>query len=101
MPVTARSSTSSKYRSKKGFIMSNVKHDKGIVVFGLFDTRVELEAAIDGLRTEGFRESDISALLPDARSTNYVTHATHTKTHTRALVGAATGGVVGGTLGLL
>jgi hypothetical protein len=80
---------------------TNVKQDKKIVVFGLFDTRVELEAAIDGLRTEGFRESDISALLPDAQSTKEVAHEKHTKAPEGALVGAATGGVLGGTLGLL
>jgi len=80
---------------------TNVKHDKKIVVFGLFDTRNEIEAAIDGLRTEGFRESDISALLPDAQSTKEVAHEKHTKAPEGALVGAATGGVVGGTLGLL
>ena len=81
--------------------MSNVKHDKKIVVFGLFDARSELEAAIDGLRTEGFRESDISALLPDVQSTKEVAHEKHTKAPEGALVGAATGGAVGGTLGLL
>ena len=81
--------------------MSNVKHDKGIVVFGLFDTRVGLEAAIDGLRTEGFRESDISALLPDVRSTNEVAHEKHTKAPEGTTTGAVTGGTIGGTLGLL
>src|SRR4029079_16514635 len=80
---------------------TNVKQDKKIVVFGLFDTRVELEGAIDMLRTEGFRESDISALLPDAASTKQVAHEKHTKAPAGAMVGAATGGSVGGTLGLL
>jgi hypothetical protein len=80
---------------------TNIKHDKNIVVFGLFNSRGELEGAIDGLRTEGFRESDISALLPDKQSTQEVAHEKHTKAPEGALVGAATGGVVGGTLGLL
>jgi len=77
------------------------KHDKKIAVFGLFDNRSQLEAAIDGLRTEGFRESDISALLPDIDSTKEVAHEKHTKAPEGALAGAATGGVLGGTLGLL
>ena len=77
------------------------KHDKKIAVFGLFDNRSQLEAAIDGLRTEGFRESDMSALLPDLESTNEVAHEKHTKAPEGALAGAATGGVLGGTLGLL
>src|ERR1051325_10251994 len=82
-------------------MFANDKKDKKIVVFGLFDTRVQLEAAIDGLRTEGFRESDLSALLPDIESTSELAHEKHTKAPEGALAGAATGGVVGGTLGLL
>ena len=77
------------------------KKDKKIVVFGLFDSRTQLEAAIDGLRTEGFRESDLSALLPDIEATKQLAHEKHTKAPEGALAGAATGGVVGGTLGLL
>src|ERR1700755_2895963 len=77
------------------------KHDKKIVVFGLFEHRSQLEAAIDSLRTEGFRESDISALLPDLDATRDLAHEKHTKAPEGALTGAAAGGVLGGTLGLL
>jgi hypothetical protein len=80
---------------------ANDKKDKKIVVFGLFDNRSQLETAIDGLRTEGFRESDLSALLPDIESTKELAHEKHTKAPEGALAGAATGGVLGGTLGLL
>ena len=79
----------------------NKKLDKKIAVFGLFETRTQLEAAIDGLLTEGFRGSDISALLPDAKGTKEVAHEKHTKAPEGALVGGAAGGAVGGTLGLL
>jgi len=82
-------------------IKEDKKHDKKLAVLGLFENRVQLEAAIDGLRTEGFRESDISALLPDMQSTKELAHEKHTKAPEGALAGAATGGVVGGTLGLL
>jgi len=75
--------------------------NKKIAVFGLFDNRAALEAAIDGLRTEGFRESDMSALLPDRKETAEVAHEKHTKAPEGALVGAAAGGAIGGTLGLL
>ena len=81
--------------------MTDIKKDKKIVVFGLFDTRIELESAIDALRVDGFRESDMSALLPDAGSTKQVAHEKHTKAPEGALVGATAGGAVGGTLGLL
>ena len=80
---------------------ANDKKDKKIAVFGLFDNRSQLEAAIDGLRTEGFRESDMSALLPDMAATKEVAHEKHTKAPEGALAGAAAGGVLGGTLGLL
>lgn len=86
--------------------MNEVTHtdthkDKKLVVFGLFDSRGQLENAIDGLRTAGFRESDLSALLPDAAATTELAHEKHTKAPEGALAGAATGGVLGGTLGLL
>jgi hypothetical protein len=77
------------------------KHDKKIAVFGLFDDRMQLEYAIDALRAEGFRESDMSALLPDLQQTKELAHEKHTKAPEGALAGAATGGVLGGTLGLL
>jgi hypothetical protein len=79
----------------------NTKDDKKIAVFGLFDTRAQLERAIDLLRVDGFRESDMSALLPDAGATAEVAHEKHTKAPEGAAVGAAAGGAVGGTLGLL
>lgn len=75
--------------------------DKKLVVFGLFDDRAQLENAIDGLRTAGFRDSDLSALLPDMAATAELAHEKHTKAPEGALAGAATGGVLGGTLGLL
>lgn len=77
------------------------KEDKKIAVFGLFADRMAVERAIDGLRTEGFRESDMSALLPDRVATAEVAHEKHTKAPEGALVGAAAGGTIGGTLGLL
>ena len=82
-------------------VTTETKKDKKLVVFGLFENRMQLEAAIDGLRTEGFRDSDLSALLPDLAATTELAHEKHTKAPEGALAGAATGGVVGGTLGLL
>jgi hypothetical protein len=64
-------------------------------------TRVHIERAIDLLRADGFRESDMSALLPDTAATAEVAHEKHTKAPEGAMVGAAAGGAVGGTLGLL
>jgi len=81
--------------------MIDPKDNKKIAVFGLFDSRADVERAIDMLRADGFRESDMSALLPDAAATKEVAHEKHTKAPEGALVGAATGGALGGTLGLL
>jgi hypothetical protein len=77
------------------------KQDKRIAVFGLFDNRIQIEAAIDALRAEGFRDSDISALLPDVPSSKELAHEKHTKAPEGATVGATAGGAIGGTLGLL
>jgi hypothetical protein len=82
-------------------MMKNDHTDKKIAVFGLFDNRLELEAAIDALRAEGFRENDISALLPDIPATRELAHEKHTKAPEGAAAGATAGGAIGGTLGLL
>lgn len=76
-------------------------NDKKIAVFGLFKERGVLETAIDGLRAAGFRENDISALLPDVQATKDLAHEKHTKAPEGAAIGAASGGAIGGTLGLL
>jgi hypothetical protein len=81
--------------------MTNEHKDKKIAVLGLFDNRPALITAIDLLRVNGFRESDISALMPDAASTKEIAHEKHTKAPEGALAGAAAGGIAGGTLGLL
>ncbi|MFT3696377.1 MAG: hypothetical protein QM831_24770 [Kofleriaceae bacterium] len=75
--------------------------DKKIAVFGLFNTRGQVEQAIDTLRAAGFRPADMSALLPDWGSTSEIAHEKHTKAPEGAAAGAATGGIAGGTLGLL
>lgn len=77
------------------------KEDKKIAVFGLFDDRMALERCIDMLVGQGFRHSDISALLPDAKGTREIATEKHTKAPEGAALGAAAGGAIGGTLGLL
>jgi hypothetical protein len=81
--------------------MSDNKTDKKLAVFGLFNDRVSMGVAVDRLRATGFRESDLSALLPDAGSSQEVAHEKHTKAPEGAAAGAATGGVLGGALGFL
>ena len=75
--------------------------NKKIAVFGLFDSRRHLDRAIDTLLAEGFRDEDLSALLPNDRLGRKFAHEKHTKAPEGALVGATAGGAFGGTLGLL
>jgi len=49
----------------------------------------------------GFRNEDISVLLPDNLGTKDFAHEKHTKAPEGAATGATAGGVIGGTLGLL
>jgi hypothetical protein len=77
------------------------KQDKKIVVFGLFDNRASLEAAIEELQRVGFPPSDMSALLPDRMKAVDLGHEKHTKAPEGAFAGGTAGGVIGGTLGLL
>lgn len=81
--------------------MGEVKKDKKISVFGLFKDQTQLERAVEGLKAAGYRDSDISALLPDIQATRAFAHEKHTKAPEGAAVGAATGVVAGGTVGLL
>src|SRR5690606_37855656 len=34
-------------------------------IFGLFETRMDLESVVDNLKAQGFRNSDVSILIPD------------------------------------
>jgi hypothetical protein len=77
------------------------KRDRKISVFGLFKDEVTLGRAVDALLQVGFRQEDISALLPDKESTKTFAHEKHTKAPEGAAVGATAGVVGGGTLGLL
>lgn len=61
---------------------------KSIAVFGVYRDRGHAEEAVDALRAAGFRNSDVSVLLPDQAM----------NTTARA---AAAGGSVGGALGWL
>jgi hypothetical protein len=79
----------------------NETKDKKIAVIGLFDNRATLDRAIDALLANGFRGSDLSALLPDAKGSKEVAAEKHTKAPEGAMAGAAAGGIAGGTLGLL
>jgi len=74
---------------------------KNIAVFGIYSDRLGAEGAVDALKREGYRNTDISVLLPQSSSTKDFAHQKHTKAPEGATTGAGTGAVVGGTLGWL
>lgn len=69
--------------------------------FGIYRTENEVEYALDILRTEGFRNTDISVLFPDNRGTKDFAVEKNTKAPEGTATGATTGAVVGGALGWL
>lgn len=73
-----------------------------LVSYGIFSDRASFEAALDGLRAAGFRNSDISAILPERdRTTKDLAHEINSKAPEGAAAGAGTGAAVGGVLGWL
>lgn len=71
------------------------------VVLGIFQTRKEIEKAIDSLKIDGFLMTDISVLLPDKTGSQNFAHVKGTKAPEVAATGATSGALIGGTLGLL
>lgn len=71
------------------------------VVFGIFKDRTKLEAGVDDLRSNGFRNTDISVLLPEKGDTQTFAHTKGTKAPEGAVLGGGAGAVVGGTIGWL
>ena len=74
---------------------------KNTAVFGIYRDRMSAENAVDVLREENFRNTDISALLPENLGTKDFAHEKNTKAPEGVTAGATTGAVVGGGLGWL
>jgi hypothetical protein len=74
---------------------------KNTAVFGIYRTREGAEQGVDALRQAGYRNEDISVLLPENRGTKDFATEKHTKAPEGTATGATAGGVIGGTLGLL
>ena len=73
-----------------------------IVAYGLYKDRASFERAVDALRAANFRNSDVSAILPDRdHTTKDLAHEINTKTPEGIATGAGTGAAVGGVLGWL
>jgi hypothetical protein len=70
-------------------------------VFCIATTYEQAETIVDGLKSAGFPNNDISVLLPDNEGTRDFAHEKNTKAPEGAVTGAGTGGVLGGVLGWL
>lgn len=70
-------------------------------VFGIFESRSQLESTVDNLKADGFRNTDISVLMPSSESTKNFAHEKATKAPEGAATGATSGLAVGGVLGWL
>ena len=74
---------------------------KNTAAFGIYRTQAEIEYAVDLLRAEGFRNTDISVLLPNNQGTKDFAVEKNTKAPEGTATGATTGAVIGGALGWL
>src|SRR2546426_6274865 len=74
---------------------------KNTSVFGIYPDRTSVEEAIDAFKAAGFRNTDISVLLPENVGSKDFAHEKHTKAPEGAATGATSGAVIGGTLGWL
>jgi hypothetical protein len=75
---------------------------RDLVAYGIYPDRVSFEAALEALRAANFRNSDVSAVLPERdRTTKDLAHEINTKAPEGAVTGAGTGAAVGGVLGWL
>jgi hypothetical protein len=74
---------------------------KNTAVFGIYATRAAVERAVDDLKADGFRNTDISVLFPENVGTKDLAVDKGTKAPEGAATGAGSGVVIGGTLGWL
>jgi hypothetical protein len=70
-------------------------------VYGIYKNRVNVEEAVDTLREQGFRNTDISVLFPENQGSKDFAVKKNTKAPEGAATGAGSGAVVGGALGWL
>src|SRR6185295_16714513 len=74
---------------------------KNTAAFGIYSTRAGVENAVDTLKAEGYRNTDISVLFPENEGTKDFAIEKGTKASEVAVAGASGGAVIGGGLGWL
>lgn len=74
---------------------------KNTAVFGIYPNYGAVESAVDALRAAGYRNTDISILMPENVGSKDLAHEKSTKAPEGAAAGAGTGALLGGGLGWL
>jgi hypothetical protein len=74
---------------------------KNTSAFGIYRTQAEVEFAVEQLRVEGFRNTDISVLFSENRGTKDFAVEKNTKAPEGTAAGATSGAIIGGALGWL
>lgn len=74
---------------------------KNTAVFGIYPHRASVEYALGALKDAGFRNTDVSVLLPENVGTKDLGTQKATKAPEGATTGAGSGAVIGGALGWL
>src|SRR4030095_7631784 len=74
---------------------------KNTAAFGIYPNRASVDRAVDTLKAENFRNTDISVLFPENEGSKEFAHEKSTKAPEGAATGAGAGAVVGGGLGWL
>lgn len=74
---------------------------KNTAVFGIYRNRNGVENAVEALKQDGFRNTDISVLFPESTGTKDFAHEKNTKAPEGTATGATSGAVIGGALGWL
>lgn len=70
-------------------------------VFGIFSDQQSLDRTVDTLKTQNFRNSDISVLMPSKQATKDFSVEKNTKAPEGVTTGAAAGAISGGIFGWL
>lgn len=74
---------------------------KNTAVFGLYPSITSVEIGVNELKSDGFKNTDISVLFPESAGTRDFAHEKNTKAPEGATTGASTGVILGSALGWL
>ena len=79
-----------------------MEHQHGrTAVLGIYQTRSAVDFAVDQLKLGGFRNSDISVLMPTREGSEEFAHEKNTESTEGVTTGATSGALLGGGLGWL